>query len=89
MSGGTQAPNKCLFDELIDTSLHRGGAAGRQRQGYYEGGGTSGNQPATAPTTNAAGASQELIQAVNRVKNANKALPSWVRIHWDRTIQLR
>jgi hypothetical protein len=83
LSRDTYANNKHLVDELIDTSLHRGGAAVRPREGYYEDGGTFGGSPAPSSTTAAGNGGQELVQAVNRVENAIKALPAWVRIHWD------
>ena len=83
LSRDTYANNKHLVDELIDTSLHRGGAPVRQREGYYEDGGVYGSAPATSSTTAAGNGGQELVQAVNRVENAIKALPAWVRIHWD------
>jgi hypothetical protein len=81
LSRDTYANNKHLVDELIDTSLYRGGAAVKPKPGYYEDGGTFGGAPtASAPAQTD---SQELVQAVNRVEQAIKALPSWVRIHWD------
>lgn len=85
LSRDTYANNKHLVDELIDTSLHRGGAPVRQRDGYYEDGGTftTGSSPATPTAGSARADSQELIQAVNRVESAIKALPDWVRIYWD------
>ena len=85
LSRDTYANNRELVDELIDTSLHRGGAPVRQREGYYEDGGTfsTGSTPAASTVGSARADSQELIQAVNRVETAIKALPSWVRIHWD------
>ena len=57
LSRDTYANNKHLVDELIDTSLYRGGAPVRQRPGYYEDGGTfSSTSAAPSPTaTNAAG----------------------------------
>ena len=42
LSRDTYANNKHLVDELIDTSLHRGGAPVRRREDYYEDGGTFG-----------------------------------------------
>lgn len=83
LSRDTYANNKHLVDELIDTSLHRGGAPVRRQEGYYEDGGTFGSSPAMSSTTAAGNGGQELVQAVNRVENAIKALPAWVRIHWD------
>jgi hypothetical protein len=83
LSRDTYANNKHLVDELIDTSLHRGGAPVRRQQGYYEDGGTFGGSPAASTPTTAGNAGQELVQAVNRVEAAIKMLPAWVRIHWD------
>jgi hypothetical protein len=83
LSRDTYANNKHLVDELIDTSLHRGGAPVRRQDDYYEDGGTFGGSPATSSTTAAGNGGQELVQAVIRVETAIKALPAWVRIHWD------
>lgn len=38
LSRDTYANNKHLVDELLDTSLHRGGAPVRQQPGYFEDG---------------------------------------------------
>ena len=85
LSRQTYANNKYLVDELIDTSLYRGGAPVRPRHGYYEDGGVQGGPvPAASPAaggTNAAG--QELIQAVHRVEDAVRALPSRQYIGWE------
>jgi hypothetical protein len=84
LSRDTYANNRHLVDELIDTSLYRGGAPVRPKPGFYEDGGLPfGAPPATSSTSNASSGSQELVRAVNRVEDAIKALPSWVRIHWD------
>jgi hypothetical protein len=83
LSRDTYANNKHLVDELIDTSLHRSGAPVRRQDDYYEDGGTFGNSPAPSSTTAAGSGSQDLVQAVIRVETAIKALPAWVRIHWD------
>ncbi|MVN75825.1 hypothetical protein GO988_05750 [Hymenobacter sp. HMF4947] len=81
LSRDTYANNKYLVDELIDTSLYRGGAPVRPRPGYFEDGGVSGGALPAAPAGgNAAG--QELVQAVNRVEEAVRALPSRQYIAW-------
>jgi hypothetical protein len=88
LSRDTYANNKYLVDELIDTSLYRGGAPVRPRPGYYEDGGVSGGRVPSVPTSNAAG--QELVQAVNRVEDAVRALPNRQYIGWvqDDTAEL-
>jgi len=83
LSRDTYANNKHLVDELIDTSLHRGGASVRRQQDYYEDGGTFGSSPAASTQATAGNGGQELVQAINRVEAAIKMLPAWVRIHWD------
>jgi hypothetical protein len=81
LSRDTYANNKHLVDELIDTSLYRGGAPVRPRPGYYEDGGVSGGNMPSVNTGNAAG--QELVRAVNRVEDAVRSLPSRQYIGWD------
>jgi hypothetical protein len=81
LSRDTYANNKNLVDELIDTSLYRGGAPVRPRPGYYEDGGVSGGNMPSVNTGNAAG--QELVRAVNRVEDAVRSLPSRQYIGWD------
>jgi len=83
LSRDTYANNKHLVDELIDTSLYRGGAPVRRPPGYFEAGGTFAT-PGAAPSgaTTAPADSQQLVQAVNRVENAVRALPSRQHILW-------
>jgi hypothetical protein len=76
LSRQTYANNKHLVDELIDTSLYRGGAPGRPKQGYYEEGGVQGGPlPATSSTSQAQQNGRELVQAVLRVEKAVRDLP--------------
>jgi hypothetical protein len=81
LSRDTYANNRELVDELLDTSLNRGGAPVRRREGgYYEDGGTPGGSlPATGSS---GGGNQELVQAVQRVETAVRALPSRQYIAW-------
>ncbi len=84
LSRDTYANNKHLVDELIDTSLYRGGAPVRPKPGYFADGGVGG----TGAVPSVAGASasgQELIRAVERVEDAVRALPSRQYIGWDQT----
>jgi hypothetical protein len=80
LSRDTYANNKHLVDDLIDTSLYRGGAPVRQRSGYYEDGGVSGG---VVPASGGSAAGQELVKAVNRVEDAVRALPSRQYIGWE------
>jgi hypothetical protein len=80
LSRDTYANNKHLVDDLIDTSLYRGGAPVRQRSGYYEDGGVSGG---VIPSAGGSAAGQELVQAVNRVEDAVRGLPSRQYIGWQ------
>ncbi|MVN79131.1 hypothetical protein GO988_22600 [Hymenobacter sp. HMF4947] len=81
LSRDTYANNKHLVDELIDTSLYRGGAPVRPRPGYFEDGGVSGGALPAAPAGGTA-ASQELVQVVRETRDAVLALPSRQRIAW-------
>jgi hypothetical protein len=83
LSRDTYANNKHLVDELIDTSLHRGGAPVRPREGYYEDGGTFGGSPAAPSTTSARADGQELVQLLRETRDAIRALPSRQYIGWD------
>jgi hypothetical protein len=85
LSRDTYANNKHLVDELIDTSLYRGGAPVRQQAGYFEAGGTFATSPGAPSVVSANASSQELVQAVYRVEDAVRALPSRIRavIDWS------
>jgi hypothetical protein len=83
LSRDTYANNKHLIDELIDTSLHRGGAPVRRQQGYYEDGGTFGGSPAPSTQTSAKADSKELVQLLRENRDAIRALPSRQYIGWD------
>ncbi|WP_201981243.1 hypothetical protein [Hymenobacter rubidus] len=80
LSRDTYANNRELVDALLDTSLHRGGAPLRRQPGYYADGGVAGSAPATGASTGPG--SQELVQAVNRVESAVRALPSRQYVAW-------
>jgi hypothetical protein len=84
LSRDTYANNKHLVDELIDTSLYRGGAPVRRQPGYFEDGGTF---TESRPTTvaGASASNQELVQSVRRVEDAVRALPNRIRavIDWS------
>jgi hypothetical protein len=84
LSCDTYTNNKHLVDELIDTSLYRGGAPVRRQPGYFEDGGMF-NTPSPAPTVAGSSANnQELVQAVRETRDAVRALPSRIRavIDW-------
>ncbi|MDB5270089.1 MAG: hypothetical protein JWP58_3129 [Hymenobacter sp.] len=83
LSRDTYANNRELVDELLDTSLNRGGAPVRRRDGghYADGGTPGGALPTTGGATSGVGG-QELVQAVNRVEAAVLALPSRQHIAW-------
>ncbi|MGI4762533.1 MAG: hypothetical protein ACRYF0_17610 [Janthinobacterium lividum] len=86
LSRDTYANNKHLVDELIDTSLYRGGAPVRRQPGYFEDGGLPFGSPSASPgTASGSAASQELVRAVHRVEDAVRALPSRIRavIDWS------
>jgi len=87
LSRQTYANNKHLVDELIDTSLYRGGAPVRSQQGYYEDGGVQGGP---LPATGRAGGADPLVQAISRVeaavqeaRDAVRELPNRQYIGWD------
>ena len=75
LSRDTYANNKHLVDELIDTSLYRGGAPVRQQAGFYEDGGTFAPGSGAPSVSSTASSSQELIQAVLETRDAVRALP--------------
>jgi hypothetical protein len=80
LSRETYANNRELVDDLLDTSMNRGGAPVRRREGgHYADGGTPGG---SLPATGGAAGGQELVQAVNRVEAAVLALPSRQHIAW-------
>jgi hypothetical protein len=83
LSRDTYANNKHLVDELIDTSLHRGGAPVRRQEGYYEDGGTFGGSPTPSATTSAKADGQELVQLLRETRDAIRALPNRQYIGWD------
>ncbi|MDO7885380.1 phage tail tape measure protein [Hymenobacter cheonanensis] len=87
LSRDTYANNKHLVDELIDTSLYRGGAPVRRQPGYFEDGGAFATGPAPTTVAGATSSNQELVQAVRRVEDAVRALPSRVKavIDWNQT----
>ena len=84
LSRETYANNKHLVDELLDTSLHRGGAPVRPRPGYFEDGGTfaPGSTP-EAGTSPAQADSRELVQLLRETRDAVRSLPSRQYIGWD------
>lgn len=85
LSRDTYANNKHLVDELIDTSLYRGGAPVRQQGGYFEDGGTFAPSSAAPTVASASASNQELVQAVARVENAIRTLPTRLQafINWS------
>ncbi|MGI4759916.1 MAG: hypothetical protein ACRYF0_04375, partial [Janthinobacterium lividum] len=85
LSRDTYANNKHLVDELIDTSLYRGGAPVRRQPGYFEDGGTFATSAAPTTVAGASASNQQLVEAVHRVEEAVRALPSRVRaiIDWN------
>jgi hypothetical protein len=72
-------PAHYLVDELIDTSLYRGGAPVRRQPGYFADGGTFATLPGAPSGASASGASPELIQAVLETRDAVRALPSRIQ----------
>jgi hypothetical protein len=72
-----------IDDELIDTSLYRGGAPVRPKPGFYEDGGTFGAPPATSSLSTARGDNQELVQLLRETRDAIKDLSSRQYIAWD------
>lgn len=85
LSRDTYANNKHLVDELIDTSLYRGGAPVRQQPGYYEVGGTFAPVSGAPSGASVGASSQELVHAVLETRDAVRALPSRIRavIAWS------
>jgi hypothetical protein len=83
LSRDTYANNKHLVDELIDTSLYRGGAPVRPKAGYFEDGGVQGGPVPTGAAAGGNAAGRELIQAVGRVEDAVRGLPSRQYIAWE------
>ncbi|MBO2007542.1 hypothetical protein [Hymenobacter negativus] len=82
LSRDTYANNRELVDDLLDTSINRGGAPVRRRgAGYYEDGGTPGGAPGAGGGTTG-GSNQELVQAVRETRDAVLGLPSRQRIDW-------
>ncbi|MDO7846840.1 hypothetical protein Q5H92_10765 [Hymenobacter sp. M29] len=84
LSRDTYANNRELVDALLDTSLHRGGAPVRRRDGggFYADGGTPGGPLPSASGAAGAG-SQDVVQAIGRIEQAVRELPSRQRIAWD------
>jgi hypothetical protein len=80
LSRDTYANNKHLIDDLIDTSLYRGGAPVRQRPGYYEDGGVQGG---VIPGAGGSSAGQELVQVMRETRDAVRDLPSRQYITWE------
>ena len=78
----TYANNKHLVDELIDTSLYRGGAAVRPKPGYYEEGGLPFGAPAASTPATAKAEDQELAQLLRETRDAIRELPSRQYIGW-------
>ena len=83
LSRDTYANNKHLVDELIDTSLHRGGAPVRPKPDYFEDGGTFGSSPTLPAAGSTRADSQELVQLLRETRDAIRALPSRQYIGWD------
>ena len=83
LSRDTYANNRELVDALLDTSMNRGGAPVRQREGgHYADGGTPGGSLPTTGTTANGSSSQELLQVARETRDAIRALPSRQRIDW-------
>jgi len=83
LSRDTYANNRELVDALLDTSMNRGGAPVRRRDGgYYEEGGVSGAAPGATAGASGAG-SAEVVQAISRVESAVRELPSRQRVLWS------
>jgi hypothetical protein len=79
LSRDTYANNKHLVDELIDTSLYRGGAPVRRQPGYFADGGTFATSPGAPSGASASGTGQELVQAVLETRDAVRALPGRIQ----------
>lgn len=83
LSRDTYANNRDLVDDLLDTSMNRGGAPVRRRDGgHYAEGGTPGGTLPSATGAAGGSSSQELVQAVNRVESAVRSLPSRQYVAW-------
>ena len=82
LSRDTYANNRELVDDLLDTSMNRGGASVRRRDGghYAEGGTPGGALP--AKTGAVAGGNDELLQVARETRDAVRALPSRQYIAW-------
>ena len=82
LSRDTYANNRELVDALLDTSLNRGGAPVRRREGghYAEGGTPGGALPAAGGSS--ASSNGELLQLVRETRDAVRALPSRQHIAW-------
>ncbi|MDB5267389.1 MAG: hypothetical protein JWP58_429, partial [Hymenobacter sp.] len=82
LSRDTYANNRELVDELLDTSLNRGGAPVRRRDGgHYADGGTPGGA-LPAATGSATAGNDALLQVARETRDAVLALPSRQRIDW-------
>ncbi|MBF9239544.1 hypothetical protein I2I05_19280 [Hymenobacter sp. BT683] len=79
LSRDTYANNKPLIDDLLDTSLNRGGAPVRPR-GYYAEGGTPGGD---LPGGGTAAGNAEQLQVARETRDAIRALPTRLRIVWE------
>ncbi|GAB2954861.1 hypothetical protein GCM10027048_20520 [Hymenobacter coalescens] len=76
LSRATYANNRELVDELLDTSLYRGGAPIRSRgAGFYEDGGLAGAAPGT-PSRSTDNYGPQLVEAINRTTTAVQNIPS-------------
>ncbi|MBF9239549.1 hypothetical protein I2I05_19305 [Hymenobacter sp. BT683] len=80
LSRDTYANNKPLIDDLLDTSLHRGGAPVRPRGSYYEDGGTLGGN---LPSGGTVAGNAEQLQVARETRDAIRALPTRLRIAWE------
>jgi hypothetical protein len=82
LSRDTYANNKHLVDELLDTSLYRGGAPVRPKPGYFEDGGLPFGAPAASTPATAKADSQELAQLLRETRDAIRELPNRQYIGW-------
>jgi hypothetical protein len=85
LSRATYANNKPLIDELIDTSLYRGGApvGSRRSAGIYAEQGALVGSTSPGPAADWAAGSEAVVQAVERNTAAIQALPSRLRVAWQ------
>ncbi|MCC2546404.1 hypothetical protein LJY25_08105 [Hymenobacter sp. BT175] len=84
LSRDTYANNKELVDDLIDTSLYRGGAPVQRRKGggiYAEDGAVVGG--GTAAIGKATSSADPIVAAVDRNTEAINRLPTRLRIAWE------